>query len=239
MCGIAGFWPIDLAIDQARETLQIMARELAHRGPDDEGFWIDPETGLAITHRRLSIVDLSANGHQPMTSASGRWVIVCNGEIYNHSRLRQDLEDKGLAPKWRGHSDIETLLACFDAWGVEGALEKCVGMYAFGVCDRENRELILARDRIGEKPIYYGWQNGTFLFGSELKSLRSHPSFAAQIDRDALTLLLRYNCIPAPHCIYKGISKLMPGHILRVPLYSKDRGSGANRRRGCPCQWRG
>ena len=153
-----------------------------------------------------------------MASASGRWVIAFNGEIFNHRQLRSQLEAATSAPSWRGHSDTETLLGCIDAWGIETTLECVVGMFAIALWDREQRCLTLVRDRMGEKPLYYGWQGDTFLFGSELKALRAHSSFRGDINRDALTLLLRHNCIPAPHSIFTGISKLLPGHILRIPF---------------------
>ncbi len=157
-----------------------------------------------------------------MQSASGRWVIAYNGEIYNHLELREELESVECAPAWRGHSDTETLLAAIDAWGVEEALKRSVGMFALSLWDRMERSLWLARDRVGEKPLYYGWQGNTFLFGSELKALRAHPAFDASIDRDALALLLRHNYIPAPSSIYLGISKLQPGTLLEVKSGQRD-----------------
>jgi asparagine synthase (glutamine-hydrolysing) len=193
-----------------------MADRIAHRGPDDEGEWTDAAAGIAFAHRRLSILDLSSAGHQPMASASGRWVIVYNGEIYNHLDLRGRLAAEGCAPAWRGHSDTETLLAGIEAWGVQATLQRIVGMFAFALWDRSDRSLWLARDRIGEKPLYYGWQGETFLFGSELKALRAHPAFKADVDRGALALLLRHNYIPAPWSIHQGIRKLPPGTWLRL-----------------------
>jgi len=216
MCGLAGFWAPNTPSAENAARSKCMAEQLTHRGPDDSGTWCDSESGYAVSHRRLSIVDLSPNGHQPMLSASERWVLAYNGEIYNHLELRQRLEDKREAPSWRGHSDTETLLACIEAWGIETALQHCVGMFAVALWDREERSLTLARDRIGEKPLYYGWQKDTFLFGSELKALRAHPAFAATVNRDALALLLRRNCVPAPHSIYENVFKLMPGHLLRI-----------------------
>jgi asparagine synthase (glutamine-hydrolysing) len=197
-----------------------MADTLTHRGPDDSGTWCDADVGYAVGHRRLSIVDLSPSGHQPMKSSSGRWIIAFNGEIYNHRELRAQLGSEKSAPAWQGHSDTETLLACIDAWGVETTLGCAVGMFAIALWDRYERCLILIRDRMGEKPLYYGWQSDTFLFGSELKALRAHSSFRGDINRDALTLLLRHNCIPAPHSIFTGIFKLLPGHFLRIPFPS-------------------
>jgi len=218
VCGIAGF--LDRRslrdADAIAERLWAMGRAIGHRGPDDTGIWNDQESGLGFVHRRLSIVDLSAAGHQPMTSPSGRYVIVFNGELYNHLDLRVELG--AMAPAWRGHSDTETLLAGIEAWGLEATVTRCVGMFAFALWDRERRELTLARDRAGEKPLYYAWQGDTFLFGSELKALRAHPAFVAGIDRGALMLLLRHNCIPAPWSIHEGITKLLPGTLLTVSL---------------------
>lgn len=203
-----------------------MISQLALRGPDDEGIWLDRNAGLALGHRRLSILDLSPQGHQPMLSPCGRYVIAFNGEIYNHLDLRRDLEaspQPGLLPKgekkevaWRGHADTETLLAAIAAWGLEATLKKCVGMFAFALWDRETRTLTLARDRLGEKPLYYGRQGDALLFGSELKALKAHPAFCSEIDRDALTLYLRHNYIPAPYSIYKGIFKLPPGTWVEI-----------------------
>ena len=198
---------------------------------------MDADVGIGLVHRRLSIVDLSPAGHQPMVSVSGRFVLVFNGEIYNHLELRKALADVTPSPqlfapgstgstKWRGHSDTETLLAGFEAWGVEATLKKAVGMFAFALWNRGERVLYLARDRMGEKPLYYGCQNGVFLFGSELKALKRHPSFQGEIDRDALTLLLRHNYIPSPYSIYKSIRKLPPGTFLRLAVDSGQVGAG-------------
>jgi asparagine synthase (glutamine-hydrolysing) len=189
-----------------------MADAITHRGPDDSGVWMDEAAGVALAHRRLSILDLSPAGHQPMLSASGRYVIAFNGEIYNHLELREALT--GIA--WRGHSDTETLLAAFERWGIETTLKKSVGMFAIALWDRETHILTLARDRLGEKPLYYGWQNGVLLFGSELKALKAHPAFAGDIDRNALTLFLRHNYIPAPYSIYRDIHKLLPGTYWQI-----------------------
>ena len=199
-----------------------MATRIAHRGPDDAGEWVDSEAGFVLAHRRLSILDLSPAGHQPMSSASGRWVLAYNGEVYNHLELRRQLEAEGAGSQWRGHSDTETLLACFEAWGIERTLEASVGMFAIALWDRSERTLTLARDRIGEKPLYYGWQGDTFLFGSELKALRAHPAFNASVDRGALALLLRHNYVPAPYSIYQGIRKLPPGTFLRLATGQRE-----------------
>jgi asparagine synthase (glutamine-hydrolysing) len=197
-----------------------MADALHHRGPDDGGVWVDEAEGIALGHRRLSILDLSPAGHQPMASGGGRYVIAFNGEVYNHLELRQELNRHAslamTAGAWRGHSDTETLLACFEAWGIEKTLTRAVGMFAIALWDRETRTLTLARDRMGEKPLYYGWQGDTFLFGSELKALKAHPAFRAGIDRGALALLLRHNYVPGPYSIYERIYKLPAGTYLQV-----------------------
>ena len=193
-----------------------MADALIHRGPDDAGVWVDEAAGIALGHRRLSILDLSPAGHQPMVSACGRYVIAFNGEIYNHLELRGLLRGARNDGVWRGHSDTETLLACFEAWGVAKSLERAVGMFAIALWDRHDRVLTLARDRMGEKPLYYGWQGDIFLFGSELKALKAHPAFRAGIDRGALALLLRHNYVPAPYSIYEGIRKLPSGSFLQI-----------------------
>lgn len=218
MCGFAGF--VGSAAGQSSvewpALLQRMGDVIAHRGPDNSGQWMDADAGVGIVHRRLAILDLSAAGHQPMVSASGRWVIAFNGEIYNHSELREALEIRGLAPAWRGHSDTETLLAAFETWGIESTLERCVGMFALTLWDRAQRTMYLMRDRLGEKPLYYGWAGGAFVFGSELKALRAHPSWQAGVDRDVLALFFRHNYVPAPYSIYKGIRKLLPGTWLAL-----------------------
>lgn len=217
MCGIAGWWnPAGAPRERLERQALAMTARLLHRGPDDGGVWSDESSGIALAQRRLAIIDLSPAGHQPMPSACGRYVAVFNGEIYNHLDLRRRLEAEGSAPAWRGHSDTETVVACIAAWGLEQSLQACIGMFAIALWDRRERSLALARDRLGEKPLYYGWQGGTLLFGSELKALKAHESFQAGVDRDALTLLLRHNCVPAPYSIYRGIAKLRPGHVLRL-----------------------
>lgn len=213
MCGIAG--SLGGSVCNVG-TLQQMASTLSHRGPDDEGLWFDPNAGIGLVHRRLSILDLSRAGHQPMSSPDDRYVIVFNGEIYNHLKLRTELEQMGQASSWCGHSDTETLLACFLAWGIEVTLRKTVGMFAFAMWDKKDRTLTLARDRLGEKPLYYGWQGNTFLFGSELKALKVHPEFRFEINRGALSTFMRYSYIPAPQSIYRDIYKLFPGTLLTV-----------------------
>jgi asparagine synthase (glutamine-hydrolysing) len=228
MCGFAGYLTssADVLAD-ADGIANAMAKTIQHRGPNDSGVWVDVNSGLALAHRRLSIVDLSPAGHQPMLSRSGRYVIAFNGEIYNHAELRcaLDMLDKTTLKTvdskdkcWRGHSDTETLLAGFEAWGVEGTLKKTVGMFAISLWDRDEKILTLARDRMGEKPLYYGFQKNTFLFGSELKALKAHPDFLSEIDRNVLCLYLRHCYIPSPYSIYKGIKKLLPGSYVQLRL---------------------
>ncbi len=216
MCGLTGF--LDLAAqteyDALQTTVKRMIKTLGHRGPDDQGIWVDAETGLGLGHRRLAIVDLSAEGHQPMHSADGRYIISFNGEIYNFKVLRHTLEKQGHT--FRGHSDTEVMLAAIGQWGLEAAIERFVGMFTFALWDRYERRLHLVRDRLGIKPLYYGLLGRTFLFGSELKALSVHPAFTGEIDRNALTLYLRHTYIPTPYSIYKNICKLPPGTILTV-----------------------
>ncbi|MCR9137519.1 MAG: asparagine synthase (glutamine-hydrolyzing) [Alphaproteobacteria bacterium] len=222
MCGIAGF--LDAGTGQGDGSLAIchkMADALAHRGPDDSGVWHDHEAGIFLAFRRLSIIDLSAAGHQPMMSANGRYVMIYNGEIYNHRDLRRQL-DAQCSNSWRGSSDSETLLAAIENWGFDEALERSNGMFALALWDREKRQLTLARDRFGEKPLYYGWQGDVFLFGSELKAFRQHPQFEGIIDRESLCLYLRYNCIPAPNSIYRQIHKLPPGSKAEIDLRLRE-----------------
>lgn len=219
MCGIAGFVGGDWGRrGDIAAILSRMGRSIRHRGPDHSDVWIDQSARVGFAHNRLAIVDLSPAGNQPMASASGRYVIAYNGEIYNHLAIRNQLADAELAPEWKGHSDTETLLAAIEAWGIRGAVERSTGMFAFALWDKAERTLTLARDRVGEKPLYYGRQSGDgpFLFASELKALTEHPQFRPEIDRGALTLLLRYNYIPAPFSIYRGIRKLPPGTILTM-----------------------
>ena len=215
MCGITGF--LTLAAETEFEMKMAVARmadQLVHRGPDDSGVWVDRHAGVAFGHRRLSILDLSPDGHQPMHSESGRYVIAFNGEVYNFKELRATLESEG--HRFRGHSDTEVMLAAMEQWGVDEALPLFNGMFAFAVWDRKERQLHLVRDRLGEKPLYYGWMGQTFLFGSELKALVAHPEFKDEVNRDALALYLRFNCIPAPYSIYRGIKKLPPATKLTL-----------------------
>lgn len=224
MCGIAGFIDRTGPPDEFAARLKAMTFALRHRGPDGEGSWV--EGPVALGHRRLAIVDLSPSGAQPMESASGRYVITYNGEIYNHGELRKLLSARNI--EWRGTSDTEALLAAIDEWGLEVALQHCVGMFAFALWDRKERRLTLARDRFGEKPLYFGWQRGVFLFGSELKALRAHPAFEADISSEALADLLRWGYISAPWSIFEGIEKLRAGEVAELDL--SGRGTIAVRR---------
>ncbi|MEY3597505.1 MAG: hypothetical protein RL543_1458, partial [Pseudomonadota bacterium] len=221
MCGFTGFFS-DNAGSFGLDTLERMAGAIAHRGPDDQGLWLDAEAGIALGHRRLAIVDLSRAGHQPMQSDSGRYVFVFNGEIYNHATMRAEIDARGSAPQWRGHSDTETLLAGFEVWGIVETLGRAIGMFAFALFDRKLRTLTLGRDRLGEKPVYYGWSKGVFLFGSELKALRCHPAFSGEINRNALAAFLKYQYVPGPESIYSGIRKLQPGCVLTLSLAQRE-----------------
>ncbi|HYW03512.1 MAG TPA: asparagine synthase (glutamine-hydrolyzing) [Gammaproteobacteria bacterium] len=213
MCGIAGILRNRPGPELA-SLARAMADTLSHRGPDDAGCWSDEEAGVGLGHRRLSIIDLSPHGHQPMMSASGRYVIAFNGEIYNHRELRGALAAGGVS--FRGHSDTEVLLEMIASVGLEAALQRSVGMFALAVWDRAEQTLHLARDRLGQKPLYYGWAGGDLVFGSELRSLRAHPDFSAEVDRGVLALFLRYSYVPAPHSIFSGVYKLMPGTVLTL-----------------------
>lgn len=216
MCGISGL----LSFNSWEETYPFILRDMLlsmpHRGPNASGIWLDESSGIGLGHVRLSILELTEAGAQPMHSACDRFVLSFNGEIYNHLKLRDQLEHEGHIIQWRGHSDTETLLACFSAWGIEKTLQATVGMFAIALWDKQKKQLTLARDRLGEKPLYWGWCNQSLLFGSELKALKAHPDFVSQIDRDALALLLQYNYIPAPYSIYKNIEKLPAGSYVQI-----------------------
>ncbi len=218
MCGIVGFRQDPSSNIDMRACITKMNDTLYHRGPDAGDSWLDDTIGLALGHRRLAILELSPAGAQPMHSNCGRYVVVFNGEIYNHLQLRQQLNQEGFLLEWKGHSDTETMLACFVAWGIEKTLQAMVGMFAIALWDKQKKILTLAKDRMGEKPLYWGWQGESLFFSSELKALKAHPMFKANIDRDSITLLLRHNCIPAPYSIYQGIKKLRPGYWLQLPL---------------------
>ena len=213
MCGIAG---IASAGPVEPQLVARMAGALAHRGPDDQGVWLSDDRRLGFGHRRLAIVDLSPQGHQPMTSLDGRWVLSFNGEFYNHTELRAEL-DAERHRNWRGHSDTEVFIEAVAAWGVRRALERSVGMFAISLYDRKDRCLYLARDRFGEKPLYFGWAGNDLVFGSELKALRQYPAFENRIDRRALRLLASRSYIPAPLSIFEGVYKLEPASILKLP----------------------
>ncbi len=214
MCGITGFW--NLAHSQTNDELTSivagMMDSMRHRGPDDSGEWVDQEPGIALGFLRLAIVDLSPTGHQPMLSADERYVMIFNGEVYNYAELKKELDSAGY--EFRGTSDTEVMLAAILEWGLENAVKRFNGMFAVALWDRRERELHLIRDRVGVKPLYYGWFGNTLMFGSELKSLAAHPSFKPEIDRQSLTLYLRYGYVPAPHSIYQGVKKLEPGTIV-------------------------
>lgn len=222
MCGICGFWSSGAADFSNHDIGLRMADAISSRGPDSAGAITLDQDRLVLAHRRLSIIDTSDAGFQPMVSASGQFTIVYNGELYNHQALRETLVQDGAAPEWHGHSDTETLLACFEALGVEATLSRIEGMFAFAVWDQDTACLTLARDRMGEKPLYYGTVDGVFLFGSELKALKRHPSFDANIDRDALAAFLQRSYVPGPHSIYKEIGKLQPGHMIKVTWSNSD-----------------
>lgn len=216
MCGVVGLWDIAgrFSCDDRMRHARRMAHALERRGPDDEGCFAEPDAGLAIGHRRLSILDLSPEGHQPMVSATGRYVAVYNGEIYNHGELRKDLSASGVG--FRGHSDTEVLLAGVEAWGLRRTLERSIGMFALGLWDKREKTLFLARDRVGIKPLYFGWTRAGFVFCSELKAIEALPGFDNEVSRDALAAYLKFNYVPAPWSIYQDIYKLLPGTILAV-----------------------
>jgi asparagine synthase (glutamine-hydrolysing) len=212
MCGIAGFWSRKMLAGSPVELLNRMGGTLAHRGPDDSGVFCDNNAGLGFSFRRLSIIDLSTEGHQPMASASGRYRIIFNGEVYNFEEIRAELGDH----LWRGHSDTEVMLAAFERWGLDVAIRRFVGMFAFALWDSFEQRLHLVRDRVGIKPLYYGYVDGSFVFASELKAFKIFPGFQAIVDRDTLAAYMRCAYVPAPYSIYQGIHQLSPGHILTL-----------------------
>lgn len=209
MCGIAGLWDPARRGGDLAQSLRAMTDAMAYRGPDSSGYWHDDEAGLALGHRRLAIVDLTAAGHQPMVSAEGRWVLTYNGEIYNADALRPELEAIGAT--FRGHSDTEVLIEACARWGVEATLPRLIGMFAFALWDSHERRLYLVRDRLGIKPLYWGWFGTHLLFGSELKALREHSGWTPEIDRNAVASFMRHNYVPGPYTIYRDVSKLPPG----------------------------
>lgn len=223
MCGIAGqLTRSNSAIDIVESTTG-MIEQLTHRGPDNMGIWKDKSSGICLAHRRLSILDLSPEGHQPMHSVNGRYILAFNGEVYNHKELRKELDGIELSQetgspekKWRGYSDTEVMLAAITQWGVYEATKRFNGMFAFALWDRSEKDLYLVRDRIGEKPLYFGWVGETLLFGSELKALCAYSNWQGEIDRNALTKYMQFNYIPTPYTIYKGIRKLESGSIARI-----------------------
>lgn len=220
MCGLAGIVDPAGATPEAElaAIAQSMGDALVHRGPDDAGLWCDPRLGVALSHRRLSILDLSNAGRQPMISHDGRLVLVCNGEIYNFAEVRERLEAAGTRIGWRGHCDTEIMLEAIAQWGAHEAARCFVGMFAFALLDRRERTVTLGRDRFGEKPLYYGWVDRRFAFASEIKALRAMPGWQNPLDRAALGLYFRHGFVPAPFSIHGGIYKLTPGATLTLPL---------------------
>ena len=214
MCGIVGFWDPRGGGAVAGDLVREMARAIAHRGPDGDGAWVDAEAGVALGHRRLAIIDLSTAASQPMASGNGRWVVTYNGEVYNHADIRRELEAEGR--RFRTQSDTEVMLEAFDAWGIERALGRFIGMFALALWDRRDRKLTLIRDRMGVKPLYYGRNNGVLFFGSQPKAFRPHPAWRPEIDRDAIAACLAFNYIPAPLSVWRGIRKLRPGHYVTL-----------------------
>ena len=219
MCAISGIHSTNKSSDFLIRVAKNMATTLSHRGPDDEGVWCNDN--IALSHRRLSIVDLSSAGHQPMTSHCGRYTMVFNGEIYNHRSLRKKIDVLNSGIAWSSQSDTEVLLMAIAIWGLEKTLQECVGMFAIALWDNLQKELFLARDRFGEKPLYYGHVGGDFVFASELKAIEIHPEFDRRIDRKSVASYLNFSYIPSPNSIYQGIYKLPPSHILRMD-FSKD-----------------
>lgn len=223
MCGFVGFWnPRDFNPDEARSLIKRMTDTIIHRGPDDEGYYIDNDAALALGFRRLSIIDLSAAGHQPMHSHCGRYVIVFNGEIYNHKELRKELEQSGYRIEWRGHSDTETLITCLAEWGLEKTLTKLNGMFAFVLYDKAERKLFMARDRAGEKPLFYSIRDKSISFASEMKALMANPAFPRKLDKESLDYYLAYGYSPSNRSMLEGVNKLRPAHALAFSLETRD-----------------
>ena len=220
MCGLVGFlYNKNMEDSTLSSQLLSMTDSLSHRGPDDQGFWINQEHKIAVGHRRLSVLDLSSAGHQPMHSNSERYVIAFNGEIYNHLEIRETLNNESdYEIEWKGHSDTETLLYSFEVWGVDATLEKVSGMFSIALYDAKHQTFYLIRDRMGEKPLYYGWINNDFVFGSELKSIKEFNGFSGEVDRNALALYLKYDYIPSPYSIYKGVRKLTQGSYFKISM---------------------
>ena len=219
MCGIVGYWSEKNFSD---DLIKVMCDQIRHRGPDAQSAWSDKARGIFLGHQRLSILDLSEAGKQPMISSCGRYALVFNGEIYNHLKLRNLLSEKQADINWRGHSDTETLLNCIVYFGIDTTLQLLNGMFAFALFDKKYDEIIIARDRTGEKPLYFGFVNKTFLFASELKALKCHPAWVGEINQNAIASYLRHNYVPAPLSIYKNIYKLHAGNYLRVKSFGKE-----------------
>ena len=227
MCGITGVITMQkenglTTTDELYQTINKMTDTLIHRGPDGRGIWIDQELGIALGHRRLSIIDLTAEGHQPMKSRNERYMVVFNGEIYNYESIKKELVIQDSSLRFRGNSDTEVMLAAFEIWGIKRSVEKFIGIFAFALWDKKERKLYLGRDRVGEKPLYYGWVGKNFVFASELKAICQYPSFKKEIDRNAVALYVRHNYIPAPYTIYQNIKKLEPGKILCLDYYNQN-----------------
>ena len=225
MCGITGFISADLSENSLKQNISNMTKILKHRGPDDEGIWFDSNYGVALGHSRLSIVDLSAAGSQPMISECKRYYIVFNGEIYNHNSLRKELPN---SIEWQIHSDTETLLNAISKWGLKKTLSKLLGMFAFALWDKKHKKLTLVRDRLGEKPLYFGFKGKTMLIGSELKAIDAFPGSSLNINKDSLEIYLRYGYVPAPNSIYEGIYKLSPGNFIEFSLQDVENRSIPN-----------
>ena len=214
MCGIAGYFEVKSPSRDGDHCIRAMTDTLLHRGPDDGDIWLDRQAGIALGNRRLAIIDLSQSGHQPMVSSCGAYVLAYNGEIYNAGELRSELEQAGV--KFRGYSDTEVIVEGCALWGVEKTARRIIGMFAFALWDKRAKRLFIVRDRLGIKPLYWTFQKGVLIFGSELKALKAHTDFEATIDRNAVAAYLRHTYIPAPHTIYQNVHKLEPGRILTL-----------------------